>query len=245
MLKVIINADDFGLTQSCTEAIAQSFRDGLITDTTLVANGAAFDEAAQLGATEFIDKIGIHFNLTEGKPLTESIKLLPAFCNNGFFHGMINRAKLLNKLERQAVYEELSAQCHKVIKAGIKITHADSHHHIHTGIFFAPIVFKVCRENGIKTIRLHRNIGSISWLKKIVKVLYNFILKKSFRTTDYMGGADDIDYKRTLKGTVEIMVHPDLDSQGEIVDRRGNDGPHLGSIRYWNDSEKISYSQFR
>lgn len=243
MLKVIINADDFGLNKSRTEAIAQSFRTKLITNTTMIANGMAFNEAVQLGRAELSDKVGIHFNLTEGKPLTENIKLFPTFCSNGFFHGKINRIKSLNILERQAVYEELSAQCHKIIDAGIRLTHADSHHHIHTGIFIAPIVFKVCRENGIKTIRLHRNIGSISGPKRVVKALYNSILRKSFKTTDYMGDADDIDLKKKLLGTVEIMVHPDFNSQGEIIDRRGNNSTLLDSIKYWNNSEKISYSQ--
>ena len=57
--------------------------------------------------------------------------------------------------------------------AGIKINHADSHHHIHTGVFIAPIAARVCREKGIDKMRLHRNAGNISFVKRIVKNKYN------------------------------------------------------------------------
>lgn len=243
MLRLIVNADDFGLNTSCTRAIAQSFRAGHITDTTIVANGEAFEEAVSLATTEFIDKVGIHFNLTEGEPLTEDIKSLSSFCLNGLFHGKINRGRLLNKIERRAVYKELSAQCNKVREAGVRITHADSHHHIHTGLFIAPIVLRVCRENGIQIVRSHRNIGQISPVKKVAKAIFNRILKKSYKTTDYMGGADDVECTRSLKGVVEIMVHPDFDEKGNIIDRRGFSGPLLGSIKYWDNSTKICFSQ--
>jgi len=244
MLRVIVNADDFGLNGSCTEAIARSFREGLITDTTMVANGDAFDEAAELAQGEFDGKVGIHFNLTEGKPLTNNIKSLSFFCHNGIFHDKINRLKPLGRKERQAVYEELSAQCRRLKDAGIKITHADSHHHIHTGIFIAPIVLRVCKENDIRRVRLHRNIGKISPIKKAVKFLYNAMLKRSFKTTDYMGGAEDINLDGDMKGIVEIMVHPDFDAHGNIIDRRAMSGPLLSSVIYWNNSKKTDYSSF-
>lgn len=240
---MIINADDFGLNDHCTAAIAESFRQGLITDSTILANGDAFEEAVKLGKSEFADKVGIHFNLTEGRPLTEKIKQLDAFCNDGLFHGRINRLKPLNREERRAVYDELTAQIRKLKDAGIKINHADSHHHIHTGIFIAPIVLRVCRENEIESVRIHRNIGEISLGKKIIKYLYNSLLKRTFKTTAYMGGADDIDLKESPRGIIEIMVHPDLDKNGNIIDRRESGGPLLSSIKYWEDSKRTSYSQ--
>lgn len=243
MKRIIVNADDFGLNESCNKAISRCFREGLITDTTIIANGNAFAEAAWLGTTEFSGKVGIHFNLTEGKPLTATIKSLPSFCKDGIFHGNVRRMKRLSKHERNAVYEELSAQCQKVKEAGIDITHADSHHHIHTGIFIAPIVFRVCRENGIKAVRLHRNLGKISLPKRIVKFIYNTVLRKSFISTDYMGSAEDVNLLEPKAGTIEIMVHPVLDSSGNIIDKRVNGGPKLESVKYWTNSKKISYNQ--
>ena len=75
MIVIRINADDFGLNSSCTKAICEAFEKKLITDTTMVANGKNFDEAVVSIKREKMDgKIGIHFNLTEGSPITSKIK---------------------------------------------------------------------------------------------------------------------------------------------------------------------------
>ena len=66
---IIINADDFGLNKSCSQAIALAFSEELVTDTTIMANGEYFDDAVKLAEKHgFFDKIGIHLNITEGKP---------------------------------------------------------------------------------------------------------------------------------------------------------------------------------
>ena len=219
-MKLIINADDFGMTKSCTKAIFDAYNSGLITDTTMVANGEAFDFANELSKGHKIrESIGIHFNLTEGTPLTEDIKRYGKFVSGGKFHGKVNRLKPLSKAERRAVYEELTAQIEKIEKAGIVVTHADSHHHIHTAVFIAPVVIKVCKEHGIKKIRLHRNIGNISAGKRVVKRIYNCCLKaKGFKTTKYFGSLQDIE-RSFPDNTLEIMVHPDYDANGILIDR--------------------------
>ena len=219
-MKLIINADDFGITKSCTKAIFDAFNGGLITDTTVVANGEAFDFANDLSVGQNIrENIGIHFNLTQGVPLTEDIKRYEKFVSDGKFHGKVNRLKPLSAEEKRAVYKELTAQIEKIEKAGITVTHADSHHHIHTAVFIAPIVLKVCKEHGIEKIRLHRNIGSISAGKKFVKKLYNCYLKsKGFKTTEYFGSLEDI-AAGLPNGITEIMVHPDYDEKGILIDR--------------------------
>ena len=237
---IIINADDFGLSESVNRAISEAFKDGIISNTTMLANGKAFDEAVVLAnGQEFADKVGIHFNLTEGEPLTEDIKRCPGFCENGIFHGNINRTKPLTSSEKSAVYKELTAQAEKVRTAGFPIDHADSHHHIHTGIFIAPIVFRVCKEFEIDKIRLHRNIGNIRSYKKFVKNLYNKNLrKKGFKTTDYFGSLDDIANIK-LPDNLEIMVHPDYDKDGILIDRSGSPEPTPEGKPLLNVAEKF------
>ncbi len=221
-MRYLINADDFGQTLSCTKAIAQAMEEGLITDTTMVANGEpeAFCLATELATTAaaFAGRVGIHFNLTEGTPLTGGILQCSNFVTDGQFHGKINRLHHLSKQEKAAVYEELTAQIKRLQNSGIAISHADSHHHIHTAIFIAPIVMGVCRENGITKMRLHRNVGVTSALKKAVKALYNRKLRKNFTSTECFGSAEDM-AKYTTQGLTEIMVHPDYDSQGVLIDR--------------------------
>ena len=230
MIRCIINADDFGLNEHCSKAIAQAFRDGLITDTTMMATGEYFDEAVELAKEQgFIDKIGIHLNLTEGEPLTEDIKTCPRFVTDGRFNKQYNRAKPLDKAEKAAIYKELTAQVEKIQNAGIKITHADSHHHIHTGIFIAPIAAKVCKEHGITKMRLHRNLGQINVIKRFVKKKYNrWLCKQGFITTDFFAYIIDIE-NADIPDNTEIMVHPDFDKNGVLIDRHGvEDGFPIG-----------------
>lgn len=228
---VIVNADDFGLNERNSAAIAEAFEKGLITDTTLLANGEYFDGAVALAKERgFFDRIGIHLNLTEGAPLTESIKSCPRFVTDGRFNKSYDRKKPLTKAEKAAIYQELSAQAEKIESAGIHITHADSHHHIHTALFIAPIAARVCREYGVHKIRLHRNAGQIPFVKRIVKKRCNrWLVKQGFITTDFFAYVMDID-GFDVPDSTEIMVHPDYDKDGRLIDRRGMaDGSPVGN----------------
>lgn len=224
MPTVTINADDFGLNEHCSKAIAETFEKGLVTDTTMMATGEYFDEAVALAKERgFIDKIGIHLNLTEGVPLTKAIKSCPRFVSDGRFNKKYDRTKQLTPEEKDAIDKELTAQVEKIQAAGITITHADSHHHIHTGLFVAPIAVQVCREHGIHKIRLHRNAGQISFIKRLVKRRYNqWLRKQGFITTDYFAYVMDIDGFDVPDNT-EIMIHPDYDRDGKLIDRRGKE----------------------
>lgn len=226
-MDIIINADDYGWNKTCTLAILEAFRKGYITTTTMCANGYAFDLATeQIMLNQFNNQVGIHFVLTEGIPLTDSIKRNRLFCDNdGVYHGKINRYKYLNSSEQNEVFLELKAQVEKMKQAGFIIQHADSHHHIHTAPFITPIVCAVMKEYGIEGLRLHRNIGNISWKKVILKKVYNRELKrKNYAYSDYFGSFADLEYNSDIlkrKGTLEIMCHPDFDKNGNLIDRAG------------------------
>lgn len=230
MNRIIINADDLGMNEHNTKAIAEAFSKGLITDTTMLATGEYFDEAVDLAKKEgFFDKIGVHLNITEGVPLTEDIKCCPRFVTDGRFNKRYDRTKSLSGSEKAAIYQELTAQVKKLRDAGIVITHADSHHHIHTGVYVAPIAARVCKENGVRKIRVHRNLGAISLIKRIVKKRYNrWLVRQGFVTTDYFAYVMDIE-NADIPDSTEIMVHPDYDKNGVLIDRRGvEDGCPVG-----------------
>lgn len=223
MERIIINADDYGLYANFTDAIIEAYEKKFITSTTACANGEDIKRAVQIAKEKgLIDKIGVHINFNTGKPLTEAIANDPLFCENGVYHSHVNRLKKLTKAQKQAVYHETVAQIERLRALGVPISHADSHHHIHTAIFFAKTIKKAISDCGIEKIRLHRNAGNIPLYKKIVKNAYNKKLKKQgFLTADYFGGMDDYFLKKeTLeKGVCEIMVHPDYDKNGVLVDR--------------------------
>ena len=228
--KIIINADDFGLNERNSNAIAQAFENGLITNTTVLANGEFFDGALSLAREKgFFDKLGVHLNLTYGEPLTADIKSCPRFVTDGRFNKAYDRTSPLKKAEKAAIEKELDAQISKLEAAGVKLTHADSHHHIHTGVFIAPIAARVCKAHGINKMRLHRNLGSINAIKRIVKKKYNrWLRKQGFVTTEYFAYVIDI-RDAEIPDSTEIMVHPDFDKDGVLIDRRGmEDGYPIG-----------------
>lgn len=220
---IIVNADDFGLTESCTRAIAEAFRGGLISSTTACANGAAIEEACRIAKENgFLTRVGIHINLTEGTPLTKGMKTDPFFCADGAFHGKINRLKKPSKETLSHLEAEVAAQIERLRAVGFPISHADSHHHIHTAVFLIGTIEKVLKRYGIGKLRLHRNLGAIRFYKKIVKNRFNKSLqKRGFITTEKMGSLDDLVLmpKVAKAHLTEIMVHPDFDAQGRLIDR--------------------------
>ena len=226
MSRIIINGDDFGMNEACSRAIAQAFRIGAITDTTAMANGAFFDEAIRLAFEQgFEDRIGIHFNLTEGVPLTDAIRHIPDFVRDGrFVKSYVNLPRELNGAERQAVYAELTAQGQRLQRAGITITHADSHHYIHNIEYLSGIVTQVCRDLGIGRIRLKRNVGVAAGASEDRR----YWRAHGFVTADFFCRLSDAFYG-TASDTVEIMVHPDYDRDGRLIDRTGmKDGTPVG-----------------
>ena len=223
MNQMIINADDFGLTERCTRAIAEAFRQGLISSTTACANGDAIEEGYQIATRNgFVDRVGIHINLTEGVPLTEGIKADPFFCANGTFHGKINRLKKPDKETLANLETEVAAQIERLKNIGFPITHADSHHHIHTSVFLIGTIEKVLKRYGIEKIRLHRNFGPIRFYKRIVKNKFNKNLcNHGFKTTEKMGSLEDLQTMPEVAKAhlTEIMVHPDFDGVQVLIDR--------------------------
>jgi hypothetical protein len=228
-MMIIINADDFGLNESCTKAIMEAFSRNLISSSTVCSNGPYYDEAR-----DFIkehgreEQIGIHFNLTEGWPLTEKIRSWRTFCNQkGMFHNQINRLKPLSKDETLAVSLELSAQLELMQRDGLPVTHADSHHHIHTAIFLAPIVLNVLTKYHISKVRIHHNMGTISQEKRILKWLFNSYLQfKGFTITNLLGSFRDLPTipSHLRHRWLELVVHPEYDPGGKLVDRFHNEG---------------------
>lgn len=251
MGQVIINADDFGYTESCTNAIAVAFTDKLISSTTAMANSDYIEEAFRLAAKNgFLDKVGIHINLTYGIPLTEEIKQDPFFCSDGKFHNKIDRHKRLTKKQVEEVKDEVNAQIKKLKGMGFTLTHADSHHHIHNAVYILNPIVTCLLDAGITKIRLHRNVGNISFYKRILKQMYNKRLRAmGFKTSERMGGLNDIlgDPNILEKFSCEVMVHPDFDDLGNLIDRKEKIngvavGDKLGRLApYISDGNVISY----
>lgn len=163
MIKVIINADDCGISSEVDNRIEDAINNRVITSTTIMANMEDFEGAKKL-YQKYSDQVsfGAHLNLTEGNPMIDSQLLLEKGIylekdGKVVFNASPFRRKLLGREERKAIYNELQCQMEKIIDSGVKISHIDSHHFIHQAIFMLPILPKLCKEFGITKVRNYSN----------------------------------------------------------------------------------------
>lgn len=126
-MKLIINADDFGLSKSITDGIIDGIKEGYITSTTLMVNTPYTEYAIKKAIDNNINCIGLHFNLTIGKPIINNSNLVD---EKGNFLYRWEQLKN-NKMSYDDVAKELEAQIEtidKISQGKIKIDHIDTHH---------------------------------------------------------------------------------------------------------------------
>ena len=154
MKSLIVNADDFGLSPGINRGIIETFENGIVTRTSIMANGPAFDDACSLALQTSIP-VGLHLNLTFGLPVLSPEEIPSLVDARGRFYGKwaFTRRFFSGLMKHREIEKEFHAQLEKVSRHSIHITHLDSHHHIHC----LPGVGKICRQlagkYGIKNIR--------------------------------------------------------------------------------------------
>ncbi|MBI2682129.1 MAG: ChbG/HpnK family deacetylase [Acidobacteriales bacterium] len=155
MRRLIINADDFGLTPGVNRAIAECFDSGLVTSTTLMAGSAAFDEAVSLSKSRPTLCVGCHAMLVDGRPLTASPASLLAPGTSRFRAGIAGFAihALRGRILPDEVAAEALAQFRRLQQAGITITHFDTHKHTHMFPAVLRPLLRAAKEAGIPAVR--------------------------------------------------------------------------------------------
>ncbi|MDR3564972.1 MAG: chitin disaccharide deacetylase [Negativicutes bacterium] len=135
MQRLIINADDLGLTPGCNAGIVRGLTQGIVSDTTLMVNTDYTQAAVNLLKEHGISQAGLHLNLTFGVPLSPLAEVPSLVDENGRFFRKIARS--VGGLKPQEVEKELRAQVARFGETGLHMTHLDSHHHAHIypGIF--------------------------------------------------------------------------------------------------------------
>src|SRR5580692_2755261 len=133
--RLILNADDFGLTRGINRAIAELHTAGALTSATLMANGPAFSDAVEIARAYPTLGVGCHVVLTDGTPLSppETIPTLIGPDGKNFRPslGRFFRNAMLGKINEADIAREATAQIQRLQHAGIAITHLDTHKHTH------------------------------------------------------------------------------------------------------------------
>ncbi|MDR2803950.1 MAG: chitin disaccharide deacetylase [Treponema sp.] len=204
-MKLIVNADDFGLSEAVNLGIVKSFTGGIVRSTTIMSNTPGFEHAAALSKKYDSLGIGIHLVMTSGAALTGPKKTLTeadgSFFKQGKFFDMVKN----KQIDYGEMEIELRAQLNKVCDAGIKLTHCDSHHHFHLQNGPFEVVKKLAGEYGLP-IR--------AGLKEDFTRSYPDICSTERFSMDFYGNdlTDEsfIEILERNKGTesLEIMAHP-------------------------------------
>ena len=166
MKQLILNADDFGLTRGVNQGIIRAHREGVLTSTTLMANGAAFDDAVERAKENPSLGVGCHLVLVGGRAISPPGQVpslvddegrlpesLPAFVAR-VSSGMIR----MNEIER-----EMQAQIEKIQNAGIEPSHLDTHKHTHAHPRVMEALGRVARELRITHVRKPAESMRASW----------------------------------------------------------------------------------
>lgn len=141
--KLIINADDYGLSQGVCLGILKAHRDGILTSTTCMMNMENIEEYLTWAKGYPDLGLGVHLNITVGKPLTK-VSFIDEFGNFKSRDTYKNREPIVNQKE---LYQEWKAQIEKFIQiVGHKPTHLDSHHHVHLLKSNIDVVLKLAHE---------------------------------------------------------------------------------------------------
>lgn len=229
-MKIIINADDLGLSVPVNDAIFALMDERRITSATVLANAPSVaDAAGRLGELPHCS-FGAHLNLSEFKPLSGHPALHPILDEHGCFAGNRLREIKIDHTLKEAIFAEWSAQLDRLYALKIPISHIDSHHHMHTVPALLPIVKRLQAKFGIQRVRISMNIYDPTKprprLRLATKALWNTALRLWHKTiTTERFTSFEIFSKIAMVGhpkykTIELMVHPggsDFDAETALL----------------------------
>lgn len=131
--RLIVNADDFGLSKGVTDGIARAHREGIVTSASMMANQPASEYAVAMLPELHNLCIGVHLTLSQGRPILPAEQVPSLVDANGEFYGQSEVIRRLSRwvLSTSEIEAEFRAQIQWLKHRGIALTHADSHHHTH------------------------------------------------------------------------------------------------------------------
>lgn len=236
---LIVNADDFGLEEEVNNAVELACQEGILTSTSLLAGGNAFEKAIVVAERNPQLGVGVHTALVGGiKPVLQPSEIPSLVDENGLLlqdYGVFLKKDLRGEINYQEVYRELEAQFEKIQSTGLKITHADGHQHLHIWPKVLPIVVSLCKKYKIscmripeEDIRYGRHLANFSrflgktGLSVLAARARKVVLAEGIVTTDKFWGMMDggkLTERRLLNiirslpdGFHEIMCHPGVNN---------------------------------
>jgi hopanoid biosynthesis associated protein HpnK len=157
MKRLIVNADDFGVTRGVNQGIIRCFQEGIVRSTTLMANGDAFDDAVELAQANPELGVGVHLVLIGGRALAPREQIGRLAGTGGALPKTVKSLILklsTGRIRANEMEAELRAQIERIRAAGVAPTHVDSHKHAHLHPAVMNAIARVADEFGIKRVRM-------------------------------------------------------------------------------------------
>jgi hopanoid biosynthesis associated protein HpnK len=235
--RLILNADDFGLTAGVNRAILELHRAGVLTSASLMARAAATDEAMELARAKPSLGVGCHVVLVDGKPVLGA-QNLPTLLDlrTGRFHPMLGvflKLLLTGRIRSSEIEAETTAQINLLHSNGLRLTHIDTHKHAHMFPAVLRPVLRAARAAGIRAVRnpfepawsLRATHGApwirraeVRLLRLLEPTFRRIVAEEGFTTTDgaigvlATGTLDSTTVSSLLRnlpeGTWELVTHP-------------------------------------
>ena len=224
----MVNADDMGLTAGVCRAVRRGHDEGVVTSTSVLAVGSAFDEAAATVRDAGSLALGAHLAIVgEDRPLLSAAEVPTLVDREGRFplsYRTVVARGATGRLDPADVAREFGAQLERVRGIGVPVTHLDTHQHTHLWPAVAGVVVDLAREAGIAAVRLPGSArrGPLgAGVRLLAGRLRRGLGRSGLATTDGYAGLDeagrmdDVRFAGALQrltatgaGTAEINVHP-------------------------------------
>lgn len=214
-MKLIVNADDFGYSKGVNHGIIDSFKDGIVTATTLLTTMPGSQHAYELAKKHPDLDVGIHLTIDLGRPTLSVEAVANLVQENGEFQPYHYWTKATS-VPSDEIYAEWKNQLETAIKHGITPSHIDSHHHLHMLPLVFPIYAQLAHEYGLG-VRFHPCWGWTTEETTAAEDSLKALKRADYFSSDFYEEKVAINFFESLPmidETWEIMCHPAyLDSE--------------------------------
>jgi predicted glycoside hydrolase/deacetylase ChbG (UPF0249 family) len=225
---LVVNADDMGLTPGVCRAVHRAHTGGVVTSTSVLAVGAAFDEAAAVLRSSAQLAVGAHLAIVgEDRPLLSAAEIPTLVGRDGRFplsYRTVVARGAAGRIDPDDVRREFTAQLERVAGIGVPLTHLDTHQHTHLWPAVAGVVVELAGAYGVPAVRLptSRRRGPVGLGVRLLSGrLRDRVQRAGLRTTedyaglDESGALDEARFAGTLRrlagsgaSSVEVNTHP-------------------------------------
>jgi len=225
MTLLLIHADDFGMTDGVTKGILQAMERGVVTATSAMVCDPDDFERVRAHAAGLAGRIGLHLQLTDGRPVLAAAEVPDLVDAGGRF---ARRRELIGDFDPAQLWAEWHAQLARFRTLGFEPSHLDTHHSVHTLPMVLDVYKQLARWTGLP-VR-----GSKSGLNAELRqcgltaaTRYEFLSERNARSAMALRRTLGV-YRRLAAGrgqSVEIGCHPamvdaELGARSRYVEER-------------------------